>query len=342
MKHQTNREFGFERWFVAALLAAMAAGRVDASGVQPDDTVASTLSCLERTNKPPQFVEGTSRQDRGLMRVKLTFDRPDQAPIVEVLANTATKSMQDQVLQFVNGYRLPCLKGEQGSVQAVQDFAFEGYVTPDGRPLRPLSQQLPPNTCIVEPNRTLTVNGTPQDGVVKVIAQGRFDGDADQPPTITYLYTSGSLRAQRYIGEHLAAFRMPCRKPGDPPVVFEKTFVALFNGSKQASFNQKLIPLSQFLAYMQGWQDKRVYFDLNTMDCPFKLNWTSMRPVAANRVREFGMPNPNRTELLTWLSSMELKMSDQLRDQLLAESLVIDVPCGKLDLKPSSPPANPT
>lgn len=342
MKHQTNREFGFERWFYWALLLSFACGGVQAMTVLPDETVATTLACLERTGKPPQFPENTTQQEGGLMRVKLTFERPDQAPTVEVLANTAAKSMQDQVFQFVSGYRLPCLKAEQGSVQAVQEFVFEGLIRPDGKPLRPLTHQLPAQACIVVPRRELEVQGAPQDTVARVIVQGRFDGDADQSPSISYLHVSGSSKVQRAIGAHLAAYRMPCRKAGDPPVMFEQSFVVVFSGSKPAGFKQPMLPLNQFLANLKGIQSQRIFFDLDTMACPFQLNWTSMRPAAANRVSELGPPNPNRTEFRAWLSTMDINVSSRLLEQLIGESMIVDVPCGKVDLKPSSPPANPT
>jgi hypothetical protein len=75
-----------------------------------------------------------------------------------------------------------------------------------------------------------------------------------------------------------------------------------------------------------------VNFELDTMGCPFRLNFTLGRPALPNRVTESGTPNANRRGFIAWLEELELALTKEEFENLLGAELFIDVPCGTIKL----------
>ncbi|WP_457350705.1 hypothetical protein [Roseateles sp. P5_D6] len=120
------------RDFIILLAAGLCTLAAQGQVPRPDDRADQMLACLLNANALPQLPREKREALRGqpsssrMVRVKLLFERPDAAPRVEVLANTADESMQDEVFDYLKGHRLPCLPAGAAPLAAVQEFVFAG------------------------------------------------------------------------------------------------------------------------------------------------------------------------------------------------------------------------
>lgn len=298
------------------------------------------LSCLKQDDSPLEFANGRAPRTNGgdFMRVKLSFDKPDAPPRVELLYNTATERVYEMVMHRLKSYRLPCLTADQLPLVAVQEFQFDGPSASAARPLR--AQPRPPEElCIVMPSKRLTADDADEiRPYSKIFARLVFDGAGDAPPKVELIHSSASAKLQRDVLAYLAQYRMPCRQAGAKPFEAEQTLVYRAPASKQREprFTDQVLSLPRFLAATQGARDEHVRFDFSTMSCPFTVAWTALQPVRANRAEDEGPTNPNRAEFLAWLSRLELRLPDTARKELIGEALRVEVPCGKLDLAPEA------
>lgn len=322
---------------VLGLLAGLCAPATAATALLPDPAAAQALSCLQHREKPPRFPPDTGHRDRdrGLMRVQLTFTAPDQPPKIEVLANIASEAMQDEAYAYLASYRLPCMERGQAAVVAVQEFRFDR----EPSPLHPLEQRLEMSrSCLVMPRQGLEgAVSQLENQVSKVLVEVRFDGDGTAEPKVDIIYSSGSHLLDKAVLGYVTSYRMPCRQAGDRPYAFEQGFIQTLNNAKPSGFKQRDVSLPNFLATLRDLDKQQVNFDFKTMSCPFTLEWTSMAPARPNRLRELGPRNPNRAAFIAWLQAQKLQFSNRVIEQLLGESLRIEVPCAYLKL-PATPP----
>ena len=72
------------------------------------------------------------------------------------------------------------------------------------------------------------------------------------------------------------------------------------------------------------------------MNCPFQVAWTLGKPAVENRVGEVGAPDLNRAEFLGWLASLEMDVQGQPYEQMVGQTVIVNVPCGNLNLAPKS------
>lgn len=312
--------------------------------VLPDESASNALQCLQRRAAAPKYPAEELRRrtnSTGYLRVKLGFAAPDLAPKVEILANTASEAMQDEALDYVRSYRLPCMKPEHGQIEAVQEFLFDALGTPEGKPLRLADSVEAPKACVVMPRRApeppyRTLDREP----VQVLVQVRFDGGATRPPTTEIVHTDASKAVQHMVLDYLAEYRMPCRQEGDKPYAFEQQFMFVPFGSTTYSFREPKLALDRFLASMKGIAKERVFFDFNSMSCPFQVDWKNMQPIRPNRVAQLGHRNDNRAEFTAWLAGLEMNLPERQARSLIGSRLVVDVPCGVLDLRTEPPGAS--
>ncbi|MDI4634872.1 hypothetical protein J7U46_17555 [Pelomonas sp. V22] len=317
-------------WLAACALLVLVQGPAAAATLLPDPAAAQLLSCLSRREKPPSYPSGDERRHTGLLRVQLKFVAPDKPPLVEPLANTASESMQDVVYDYLRSYRLPCMAPGQEPVVAVQEFRFDR----DPGSLHALEQR--PElaaSCLVMPRQGPEgISSYIEQKVSKVLVVASFEGDGSEPPKVDIIYSNGSSRVEGVVRDYVASYRMPCRRAGDRPYRFQQSFIQTLGNAKPAGFRQREVDLPNFLASLKDIAKQTVSFDFKTMSCPFALEWISMQPARANQVRELGRRDPNRAIFLAWLASQELKFSGRVVEQLMGETLRIEVPCGYLQL----------
>jgi len=351
MRELQSRAIGNGLGPAAAVLLAAFLFVISTSAVHADTTEIadnSALQCLQRGTEPlkltPEDIETAQGRHASYMRVKLEFRAPDQAPVVEVMANTARGRVYVAVLKYLDQYRLPCVgETSKGPVTATQEFHFDPVGGADSKPLHLAENSLDPRrACLVLPHRPIQ---TQMDratfkklwdrgvGVAKVIVEVRFTGDAASRPEIKTLHSDASS-FERSVRDHLADYSMPCRKAGDAPYAFRQNFTFAINKDFPAKFSADVLPLQHFLTSVRDIQKQKVFFDLNTMACPFQVRWEHLRPVQSNDARSVGKHDANREEFLFWLRSLELELSAKQSRALLGESVFLDVPCGVLELRP--------
>jgi len=322
-------------WLMAGILSLSDLAR---ASVSEEILEEGRLQCLQRGTQPLQVSQADMENERerhpSYMRVQLEFRYSDQPPVVTLLVNTAQERVHDKVLAYLAQYRLPCL-GDGGPLTVTQEFHFDPLAGADGKPLREVAlARDPKRACVVMPKEGPDVPRSISAGVAKVLIEATFSGDGNAEPEVKVLHADGRM-FERSVRANLADYRMPCRKAGDKPFRFRQTFTFAADATP-ARFTSPLMSLSSFLGSIRDITQKRAYFDFATMACPFRVQWEALRPVQANEARSVGAPNANRAEFLAWLGSLELALTDKQTRALLGESVVIDVPCGVLNLDPKS------
>ncbi len=323
--------------FGAVLACSLGLARAEDS---PSPDQRGTLSCLVKTAADLKLDAAPPQLDpRGLpsyVRLRMQFERADQPPVIEVLASTAGEALRAAVLAHVAGYRLPCLK--ERPVAAFQEFQFAPDLPPDGGPLLVTAGSASTHaSCLVPPPQPFDPPTDRPGQLLKALVLLSFSGDANAPPGVRVVKTNADERFSKSVVKHVEGTRAPCRKAGDWPLYAEQMFVVRYGGDqvKPARFTKERVSLSEFLGYMPDARARHVFFDLDTMHCPFTLQWTLNQPWARNQVGEVGGRDPNREALVDWLARLHSGLKPELMEQLVGASLLVDVPCGPLEIKPA-------
>ena len=163
-----------------------------------------------------------------------------------------------------------------------------------------------------------------------VLLELSFDAP-DQPPKIKTLYNSAPHRFHSAVLERVGEFRMPCMKPGGPTVLAQQHFS--FQGVAQTTdMALRDMSLVTFLGVAKDVDKVPVKFDLGTMACPFQVRFGLYQPAAGNTVVASGKYVPERGPFLSWLSTLALNISTTQFEALMGAQMVIDVPCGTIQL----------
>ncbi len=323
----------------AALLFACLG--VHAQGLQFDPP-ASQLGCLTSTKpeyKRPEFPEVALKAAQiAVTRVRLRFVSADQAPVVDVTYNSGDETFALAVREFVATYRLPCMNPAGGAVEATQEFQFVS------RGPEPLVVLAPPRSkgrtigdldaACLAPIFNAPPPAYPPDARTRgefgtVVIQVTFVS-AEAEPDVKVLYNAGSRLLGNVARNAAAKYRLPCMKPGEPPLSGIQSFKFSFgDGESQL---QPQVSLLQLAAMIKDVAAQKVRFDFNTMGCPFDLKFSPYRPYTSNRVAELVTSDPNRRELLEWLRAATLDIPPQAMKTVIGNSTTVSVPCGVLDL----------
>lgn len=320
-------------WIVGLLTLASAVAQ--AQVVTLDTADAEALACLQRGGAKLDYpADDLQARTPGTLRMSLRFTAPDQPPQATVLFRAASDAMVREVESVVRHYRLPCLRG--GPVTAVQEFAFRPRAT-DPITWTPLSPVAPANeparhmSCLVTPKEAPEFGGgTLQREVTNVFVDVGFSRP-DAAPEVKLSYSSATGAQERIVQAYVAEYRLPCLPAGARPVWMRQHFQFRPYGVGKRVFKDALT-LGAFLSNVKGIREQRVSFDFGTMACPFQVAWTLGRPRLDNRVGQVGATDPNRTAFLAWLASLELELKPAQFEQLVGQTLIINVGCGALDL----------
>ncbi|MFG6447521.1 hypothetical protein ACG0Z6_04600 [Roseateles sp. BYS180W] len=326
----------------AAFVFALGVSQVWAQSSPVDITppsAAQSLSCLQRPAKPLAYPE-QHELDRtpGFMRVKLQFEQPDAPPKVEILANTARDDMQKLVLAHVKSYRLPCLKASDGSVVAVQEFQFSNSVL-DSVPVAEAPQRAP--SCVVlppgHPPAIDKAKNRKNDAFEHAVLAITFNGTGTQEPELKLIYSTGASTLETAALDWAKSYRMPCRTGTEEPVVLRQQFTYVPYKQNMLAFKEEAFDLPKFLSMTEDIEKAEAHFDFNTMSCPFAVRYSIFGPSLPNVAEAEGVKDSNRTLFLNWLSQRQLAMpSQQAARKLFGTRLLVKVPCGVLNLNPSS------
>lgn len=322
------------RRFAAAMVLAGCGIGAHAQTEVHQPSPAQALACLVRPEQPPRFPK-QDKLDKGWggMRVLLKFKRPDDAPEVEVLFNSAREDMQDAVHRYLSGYRLPCLAPKDGIVSAVQEFSFSN-ADRDISPVPPEPKNGEQPFCLVAPRedmRGITLYAG-RLTVQHVVVDASFTGNGDQPPELKVVYATEKGPFEKAVRERLAGYRMPCRKAGWEPQHFRQTFTMVPQGDARYSLKRQTFTLAEFLGMTREPAKLRANYDFKTMGCPFKVRYTLFGGGMPNEAVVAGPKDPNKLPFLNWLAGLQLAVDEDTANGLFGSMLEINVGCGALKL----------
>lgn len=328
---------------IAALLTSGLAAPALSQSVS-DEFERERLACLTDDAALLPKLPPLSADDRrrARLRLQLEFTRPDAAPTVKTLRASGDADFQERVLRYVSSYRLPCLRANDRPILAIQEFDLAAQ---RGVPI-PTPSLAPEDVCLspvgpppMRPDLLSEGQGVLPSMALRV--QLRFYGDGSNPPEVSVLASNATPRLQRQFINHLKTYRLACRKTGDPDLIVSQGFQISFSDSRSPWPREK-VPLGDFLGMVDGIENINSYFDLNSMGCPFELDFTLWQP--AMKRNEIADPNRksnpfsmDRVPLRDWLASLPIKIGKpSASEHLLGTGFKISVPCGVLDLSPTT------
>ena len=302
---------------------------------------------------PPAATRGTPEYpaeqwkngQAGRVVTELIFTGPQLRPEFKVIESSGDEAFIDAVRRHVRDYRLPCLEDADIPARVRLEFDF--------RPTeRTLAQPEATDPSLADRRQLLkcVVNtrdrqpGYPsqarmQETQGRVLVTMRFVS-ADGPPEVTVLSRPASAVFVAPAREWAAHFRMPCFN--GLPLNTQYTLVYRMEGAGDFGFRD--LSLVQFVASIRNIREQRVFFDFNTMACPFEVRLQYLQPQRRNRVIQINQPHPARRAFLDWLADAELKLSERSQDAVFGDNVVLQIPCSRLNLQPQSapPPSPPT
>lgn len=345
-----------QRGYVIRGAALVLAGLIFSAGAlaQADPLAPQTVSlaeCLQPSpatrGQPTYPPEALRSKASGVVDVDLVFTAPDAPPTVVLLprntpvATVLVQSVRDHVAK----YRLPCLAPGGDPVRLRQVFEFvtvaERALVQAGRP-RPTDPPRPNAACLVriepgsQPDYPMASLRRERQGVLYL--QARFT-TPDQPPEVRVLSstvdTSMRLAAERFV----KGYRTPCLTAGEQ-YKFNMLFRYSIEGNKVVTLAD--VALTTWLGASRATPSP-VYFDLDSMGCPFDVALEYWRPHGPNTVAEIGPSRPERRLFLDWLADSTLNVDEARNTDLLGHTTTIKVPCGRiaLDAEPT-PTASPS
>lgn len=334
------------RRMLAMLVVLVFAESAQAQLKPIDPLIETTLACLKKTDAAIAYPEQDLAMRRGgMVRFGLRFTAPDRAPEVEVYYRNASDEMLSELHWYVRAYRVPCMQSGAVPVSAVQEFVFTPRQTdpvtwsqprplPDDENAAKHEKEI--FACLRNGKQELEYSGSyTSREAANALVQLKFTS-ADAPPEVTWLYSSLAPVQQSTVLDYVRHYRVPCLPPGTEPVIGRQHFHFSPPDAERRAF-KGAVPLMSFLSSIKGVRSLRADFDFETMSCPFQVAWQLGRPALEdNSVGQLGKSDPNRTEFLAWLAKLEMALKPRELQALLGESLVINVPCGRLLLEPKS------
>jgi hypothetical protein len=322
------------------LAAAVLACAVPAAALAGDLVLAPSpaLRCLslprgaaDRPEYPPTSL---ALKEGGRVRVQLEFLAPDKAPRIKLPAPSHVERLERAVKEHVEQYRVPCMQIANGSVTLLQEYDFD----PDGRTRvvasPPRDSADPERAAMLRCITHIVPNSIPhypmrsrereEEGTL--LAKIRF-GAPDQPPTLEWMARPTHALLRMSVEDYVAGLRMPCLRNG--PVEAIRAYKFYFSDGVRSFLRD-----STLLELLGAAKDLKtpVSFDFNAMSCPFDVRLTYLRPFARNAVEQLDTLVPAREPLLEWLQDVTLAMNEAQTVTAFTDSLIVTVPCGKLDL----------
>jgi hypothetical protein len=322
--------------FIGAALLFLAAG---IAAAQTGVVVPSAAErCLTRTAGAPAMPTYPEREFEaragGAVRVVLRFDRADAPPKVTVVDTAGGHTLAEAVLDFAKGYRVPCLESGQTALLR-QEFAFRPT---DGRrvvasgPQDADAQRQSRLLACIKHADGLRRPIFPIDKVYArtqtvVLLKLKY-ANATDAPQVTSLDNAADrhlVHATRLFAEGL---RMPCHE-GDPVEQMVSFRYGIEGEPRSVLADPSFVA---FLRGVKGIREANVYFDFNTMGCPFDVRLWLFQPHAPNIVGEIGSTNPERRFFVDWLRRQQLELDARRLNAVIGQHMDLRVPCAIVSL----------
>lgn len=324
-------------WMFAAWLAASASTAWAQSGAtEVVPALGPLTTCLTSTSNRPVYPEAAAG---AVVRVLLQFDSATEPPRVDVKFNNGGASSEKAVLDHVGTYRLPCLK-PGSSATASQEFQFVSPAPASKVLEAPLRDDTPDTRVSKECLRGVTEAPKPwfpeRGGLLAemvrpgVVLTRMTFSRPDAPPAVEILYDGEDRRLSGSVQSAAEAYRLPCVKVDDKPVVVMQDYLFVYEGYAPSQLKPKLT-LVQLLTLVKDMNSHKVRFDLTTMGCPFEVDVTAYNPYMPNGVGEVGPRDSNRREFLEWLRAVTFEFPPAAKRTAIGSTSRITVPCALLD-----------
>jgi hypothetical protein len=265
----------------------------------------------------------------------MEFYSAKQPPKITFLHSTS-EFFEQAVLPRLKSYRLPCLNESAAPVKVVQQFDFDPF---DGRTVRPGNMDAVLQAS--EDCRGIGVEAGsvayPRDALKKneegvVLLRATYGSPGTKPIRVDALNDIGSRSLHRAAESVAKETTVEC---SGPVTTWPKTALipVRFAIAGEARYAFKDVSLTRFLGLVSDIHQQQVKFDLQTMSCPFDVQFTWYRPHLENAVYEVGTSDANRTPFLAWMKGLSLDIPSPQAKFLTGSTMRISVPCGVLDLK---------
>ena len=321
--------------FTAAMVDAAAA---DATLVKAP---ASNEQCVKLVAGAPAYPEyppsTLARKLGGTVRVEMEFTDAQAAPRVRHLDRAFTFSEQlllnDAVERFAAFYRNTCMQPGSAPVRVRQDFVFVpndgkkvAWTTPSPVEEFPGNEELQPD-CVETgdlwrirfPHRALDADATG-----RVVVQVKFLA-LNEAPEVKFIVPGPHRELDRAVLARVQEYRLKC---GKTPV----TALQVFSFLKEEDVVLRDMGLKAFVVGSRNATAQPVFFDLDSLGCPFEVRMRYWQPYFRNQVGEVGPARAERRPFLDWLAGLELNLTKLVASHVVGDELTITVPCGKIDL----------
>lgn len=264
------------------------------------------------------------------------FTAPDRRPRVRIEGDPR-QDFADAIEDYAKQLRVPCMDATGEPVRLRQTFVFTpndgrkvAWTTPADSDDARRTEQL---KCIVKPE-VYDVRYPPsmvrQAREANVLVRVRFSEPA-APPTYEVVWDGGDRQFGEAVVAYVEKLRLPCLS-GAP---IEENWEFHFRMDGGGNFKRhvlKDLPLQTFLGAVKPIKPGSVFFDTNTMKCPFDVRLRFRQPVEVNRIEELEEDVAERHAFLDWLGERELNLDRKTAGELYGQSMTIHVPCIKIDL----------
>ena len=327
----------------ALLLALGLAGSAQAAGSlgSPPSPPSPAEQCLAPAAadraKPLYPAEMLEIRRGAVVHAVLTFTGPDRAPAVDIDGDSG-RDFIDAVEKYARQLRVPCMHAGDPPVTLRQVFDF---VPNDGRKVAlslPVDADRLRRESVAPCGVPLTGKDIPFPAYPARELRERLEGnvvlrlhffDAAAAPEVTVLDNGGSPHFAEAVQPSVAALRMTCL--GKEPVDLQVFYQFRIDGSADRVVLRDLT-LARFIRAAKSVPAGSVYFDTTLMNCPFDVRLTFRQPWNPNRIDELDDDLESRHAFLEWLSTLELRMPPKDANKVLGQSMLIQVPCVKVDL----------
>ncbi len=335
------------RHVVAVVLSVVAVGGVSAQTTSVLPSAAQR--CLTRgellLGTPAYPQEALEAKASGRVSVELEFAASDAAPellrldVDRVDQRAHAYQFERSVRDFIKAYRVPCLNaGEKSKV--TQEFVFLPHdrrgvtmmASSDqsqvrGQRLRACLMHQDPKAQPSYPSSDLAAG---RQGTT--VVQLEFTA-AGAPPSITILDDGDGAWFGDVSRKHALGYRVPCHDGAGPASLIQLYEFKIEGGSR---VTLRDVSFPTLVAAFRGIRSASVYFDFNTMGCPFEVLFRPMQPHAPNDVGVVGPVNEERRFFLDWLSRQQLNLPPSQANALIGQEARVSVPCTILNLGPTS------
>jgi len=297
-----------------------------------------SVTCLKQPDEPVVYPEALLKnKSAAKVPVKLTFTAADVPPAVEIERTPVEidDAFVEAVRAHVAGMRLPCHQAGDPVVVLRQVYEF---VPNDGRKVM---RSTPRDESDLARARTAACVRSVSPGARLVYPrEARLSGLAgavmvdltfstpDAEPDLKVVATPGR-DLTKAVRNYVRNLRLPCLTDNAFTLSMVYQFILTEPGVGRPFLKDVALP-----AFLKDVKDLKgpVFFDFNTMGCPFDVRLRYYQPYASNAVGQLETANSGREPFLDWMASLRFDLPRDVNLMAVGEEVTVSVPCGTLDL----------